>query len=60
MGLLDKLLKFAESGEKEKLPSEMLFEEEAKIYGLTEEEKEYCKESNITPEEFMEEEENNK
>ena len=40
---------------KRKIPEDKLFESEAEAWGLTEEEKEECKISGITPEEWIEE-----
>ena len=41
--------------DKEKRINDKLFMDEAKAYGLTKEEIEFCKKSGITPEEWVEE-----
>ena len=57
MGLLGEILKALSNSEnvqdKDKRINEKLFMDEAKAYGLTNEEIEECKKSGVTPEEWV-------
>jgi len=59
MGLLYFLANISGVEDEEKKRNEKLFKDEAEVFGMTEEEMEEAKRSGITPEEWVEDDEDN-